>query len=278
MVPLKTAASWVTTPHWRRTVWWSQLREVAAVEQDLPLGGRIEAEDEIDQGGLAAARGADEGSPGAGGDRQVDVPHRPAGGASMPQADVDQVDVPGERRRGPARPIGLLGRDSQHGAEPVQYALHALELLERGRQPRERLGEARGEGDEAEHRADGEPARQHLPGGDERQGEDGGPGDCAQRGGCDGGQAGLAGTGGELALVLGAPAAERPRFAGGDLDRADPAQGLGGNAARLTDFGQCGHGQPGDPAGRDDDEQDLHQPEPADHKRECREKTSRTTA
>src|SRR5690606_7769843 len=70
--------------------------DIGAVEKDAPGRGTVEAGDEVAQGGLARARGADERGDRAGGSVQVDVEQSGARSAGVVEGDTLEADVAAE--------------------------------------------------------------------------------------------------------------------------------------------------------------------------------------
>ena len=67
--------------------------DVDAVEQDDPLGGVVQAAQQFDKGGLAAAVFPDDGQPLPHPEPKADVPQRPGVGAGVAEADVAELHI-----------------------------------------------------------------------------------------------------------------------------------------------------------------------------------------
>ena len=91
------------------------LADVHAVHQQRPAGHVVEARDQVDQRGLAAAGRAHDGGrlAGLGGERDV-VQHRLLR-AGVAELDVAELDRAGDRRAGRARAVAVRGHDGRHG-------------------------------------------------------------------------------------------------------------------------------------------------------------------
>ena len=129
-----------------------QLAQVTAVVQDAPFLRIPEAEQEIDDGALPRARGADDRDVLPGGDGQAEVVQdRPAGLVAEPDALEPDLVRRARERLGVRR---LLDRDRlvQHLQHAVERAGRALHLLADVRERRDRLEERGQETDERDQR------------------------------------------------------------------------------------------------------------------------------
>ena len=95
-----------------------QRLDVLAVDADLPAAGVVEARYQVDQRGLAAARGSDQCDGLAGTDREVDVCQRIALGACVAQTDAGEFDF--------AARAAQRDRTGVHLGRLVEHAEHAF--------------------------------------------------------------------------------------------------------------------------------------------------------
>ena len=151
----------------------AQLREVvvaqvAAVEQDAPLGRVVEPREQLDDGRLAGAVLADQRQrPRRPADRQVEVAHRPVLGIRVAEADILERRCPTRIGRGNGSAFGRRrdrGPDLEEREQVVEIERLAGDLreaeeqaFEQAPQPQEGAGQE-GQVADAELAAHGAPA------------------------------------------------------------------------------------------------------------------------
>ena len=133
-----TASELVSTPR-------GISRARPAVEEDLARPRLVEAGDQLRDGGLAAARAADQRDARAGLERQVEVLDQRRVEPAVAEGDVAQLEVAGELdRRGSGGRLARRPRDrgsdavAQHVVEPVHVALDLLQRAAEAHQPVDR--------------------------------------------------------------------------------------------------------------------------------------------
>src|SRR5581483_1037856 len=98
---------------------------IDAVDEDAARGGVVEPRDEVDERGLAAAGGADQGDGLAGLDPDADTVERLAAGAQVRERDLLELEPPA---RAPERALagvvlGALVEQLEHALRRGQAAL-----------------------------------------------------------------------------------------------------------------------------------------------------------
>src|SRR5690606_36334023 len=128
------------------------LLDVEAVEEDAAGGGPVEACDEVAQGGLARARGADEGGDRAGGRLQINVGQSRALGVRILKALALQPQVTADVYQCPRRRLRAAGR---RGGARLDLLLVQIKRSVEARQGGLQFGRRRRErGDGADHGGD----------------------------------------------------------------------------------------------------------------------------
>ncbi len=120
-----------------------------------------EAEQQVDEGGFAAAAAADEGDGGAGGDGEIDVAQGPALGVAVTEPDIAELDAAAQGRKHGCRRHVDNGCALVENTEEAFDAGHvAAQARENRRELRDRLIGHAGEREVEDELADGAAAQQ----------------------------------------------------------------------------------------------------------------------
>ncbi len=202
----------------------AQVPQVEAVEADGPGGDVVEAEDQLEQGGLARSRGPHDGGGLARLDAQVEGAEHPRTGGVGELDGVESHRATDLLAGQGGRPVGDAGLGVEHVEHPVGRRHRPLVevggLAESGEGPEESLGEEHHHavGPHLEHTVEGEETAVHEGGGEAHEHHDA---DQGREGGAetDRPSVGLA-----VGVALGGDPAHLALFGHEALDGGDPPE------------------------------------------------------